>query len=961
MDTSTTNPRHLQAFRDPLTSETILIPTRFDNKTGEHVILWRDIQSKFRNVECIMLGNELVLSLVDDNFDLLKPERISYHPGAALDVVVPPLEPAVKLSYEIPSQASCSTVSTAGSPDPTTAHIHAPRENGEAISSMSAAQPSITAIEPTHACQMISTVESSSSTTLEHTQEHDSRRNCVSTVLQQLSNLTVATAQVMEKSPDTQSTVLITETQQSLQQLGQLVRRSPGCVSIPAQISTVTDIQNDQPVTVQDATFHVLQKILENQQHILNHQITLRNEVRAVARQTLEVPENSIPRLFVVLPKPRRRSDAILKPFRKQFRLFFLCDCGSHTESGRETYRHKIHLAMHEGYDLDKVDEFFDKYGTYVLTIMKMLKIGFTVAGVAVPGLAHLGIAQGIESTAKTLDMVSRNCRPLLDDASASLRNQIKGDNELVESTSKPGGMDFSNLKALYGSELRQLKSFLRHRDPERVLGNLNRMVTRDGDVRWVCNNHHPDRSAAVTHDFAAIVRAYNGSVSQDNTHFYVVIKNPDQAKKLYDRMVPGIQFLMITLQWEVAQEDLRTLESAATGAGITELILVICSRKSRRGIAKNMYNPLVQLMCNGHLKSLTILSSAGFYQRVNKFPIIMTSQLQELGIHSLFSPNSTSERSALKFILKQSPHLRSLLIATNDSCGVLEFLKVQISRFPNLEDISWKGPGFALVMELSQGKIQHVAMGVDSLDDLSQDGYKLIRQGGITELEICDPCLESPGTLLEPIILLLIAPKLAHVRLRVHPCLTTMVVDLITEARSNGSMGLPTGASRISVDWRHPRDFEDSRMDGIRLNIRENSSAPSIELRILDAMIPESRLPVFNLIQEYGWSIEMLETNRSFTDVHAMALDISTQERGSKIISLHLCPRSLTFAGLACMDRIIERSHNISDLRFNFLDLEDKAERKKAIHLLGRHKNRICSLSINGESADEWLSDIVQ
>ena len=70
MDTSATNPKHLQAFRDPLTSEIILIPTRFDNKTGEHVILWRDIQSRFRRIECIMLSNELVLPLVDDNFDL---------------------------------------------------------------------------------------------------------------------------------------------------------------------------------------------------------------------------------------------------------------------------------------------------------------------------------------------------------------------------------------------------------------------------------------------------------------------------------------------------------------------------------------------------------------------------------------------------------------------------------------------------------------------------------------------------------------------------------------------------------------------------------------------------------------------------------------------------------------------------------------------------------------------------
>jgi hypothetical protein len=70
MATSTGNEKILQEFRDPSTCKTVLIPTRFDNRTGEHIILWRDIQSRFKNAECIMLGDELVLSLVDDKFEL---------------------------------------------------------------------------------------------------------------------------------------------------------------------------------------------------------------------------------------------------------------------------------------------------------------------------------------------------------------------------------------------------------------------------------------------------------------------------------------------------------------------------------------------------------------------------------------------------------------------------------------------------------------------------------------------------------------------------------------------------------------------------------------------------------------------------------------------------------------------------------------------------------------------------
>lgn len=229
----------------------------------------------------------------------------------------------------------------------------------------------------------------------------------------------------------------------------------------------------------------------------------------------------------------------------------------SHTESGRHAYRHEIHLALHEGYDLENVDDFFKMYGPYVLTIMKILKIGFTVAGVVVPGLSHLGIIQGIESTAKTLDMASRNCRALFEDASTSLRNQIKGDNKIVE-TSRTDKMDFNNLKALYGSDLRQLGSFLRYRDPGRVLGNLNPMVTRDGDVRWVCNSHHlTEKSGEAMQNLKAVLIANNVTFKEHVSYVEVTINSSAQAKEVYEAIVRthGIRLLYIRLKWKVTQE----------------------------------------------------------------------------------------------------------------------------------------------------------------------------------------------------------------------------------------------------------------------------------------------------------------------------------------------------------------------------------------------------------------------
>ncbi|KAF9343094.1 hypothetical protein BGX34_007231, partial [Mortierella sp. NVP85] len=232
-----------------------------------------------------------------------------------------------------------------------------------------------------------------------------------------------------------------------------------------------------------------------------------------------------------------------------------------------------------------------------------MLKIGLTVASVVVPGLSHLGIVQGIESTAKTLDMVSRNCKSLIDDASTSLKNQIKGDNNLVERTSRTGQMDFDNLEALYGSKLRQLKSFLRHHDQEHELGNLNRMTTHDGDVRWVCNSHYlTDKSTKAIQNLKAIVTANNGTFNELDGYVGVTIESSTQAKELYEAIVwaPVIRILQIHLKWKVTQEDLQVFVAAATKAGITAIALRV-EFFNKQGILVHKSNmkchPLVQLM----------------------------------------------------------------------------------------------------------------------------------------------------------------------------------------------------------------------------------------------------------------------------------------------------------------------------------------------------------------------------
>ncbi|KAF9365962.1 hypothetical protein BGX34_007166 [Mortierella sp. NVP85] len=62
-------PDDLQPVRDPSTSRTELIPTHLDKDTEEYFVLWDDILDTFSNAEYIKCNGEVVLFMVDDNFE----------------------------------------------------------------------------------------------------------------------------------------------------------------------------------------------------------------------------------------------------------------------------------------------------------------------------------------------------------------------------------------------------------------------------------------------------------------------------------------------------------------------------------------------------------------------------------------------------------------------------------------------------------------------------------------------------------------------------------------------------------------------------------------------------------------------------------------------------------------------------------------------------------------------------
>jgi hypothetical protein len=58
-----------QAFRAQSSSKVVSIPTRYDGKSDQHVIRWKDIERYFKNAQYVMDGENVVLTLTGDDLE----------------------------------------------------------------------------------------------------------------------------------------------------------------------------------------------------------------------------------------------------------------------------------------------------------------------------------------------------------------------------------------------------------------------------------------------------------------------------------------------------------------------------------------------------------------------------------------------------------------------------------------------------------------------------------------------------------------------------------------------------------------------------------------------------------------------------------------------------------------------------------------------------------------------------
>ncbi|KAG0006680.1 hypothetical protein BGZ65_005235 [Modicella reniformis] len=690
-------------------------------------------------------------------------------------------------------------------------------------------------------------------------------------------------------------------------------------------------------------------------QSILEGLTVIQNQLKALLVQTYELHEFTVPRLFIVLPKVTRIRDNAFKPFYKQFRVFFLCECDEN----------EIHLAKHEGYDLDKPKEFFERYSSHIVKMMRLVKFGLIASSVVVSALSSSGLIGGIEDVAKKHAFAKMIAGSVLDKTIKHIQQQQGSLGGRADLTS--GDMSLNEREPLEGADLRRLQSYLIRNDSEQELANLYRTVTSEGHVKWVCKDHyHRTYGASAVQQLKAVVKQ-NGGKFFETEGKIVITLSKKQSKDFYEALseAPGIQELDITLCWDASMSDLRKLEVAINRTNIVGLtvdgtyfkkpLLDLFNHKRR-------YNPLMQIISNLRIQTMELKSFGNFFRHIR---ISSSMKAPKLRVLSIETNLSFKEPSHLMRILELYESLVEFRLECNKIDGTFDELIKWVSDFRNLRKVVIWYRNKSLTITVNEGKIKEVEAELSLSTQRYTDGLVQFANRRITKLVLRPTSVTAK--MREPLIdVIQDNTRLSEILIHYHSMHALSMIAWIKDARCS------TELQRLQLciavkPAAHMAHMEEPKCQDVITTIVDFSPTHFDRFDMTSDVILKNlqkRPNMFDsweLLGQYAWSIERLYANSKFGDEVARLLDQGTDRKSPKLKYLELNPRSLTDTGIESLSRVIARSEHLEQFVLTLNNLDEERERSKLGPLLGQHRLELTSLTARGKAPIQWISRIAE
>ncbi|KAF9342284.1 hypothetical protein BGX26_007871, partial [Mortierella sp. AD094] len=309
-----------------------------------------------------------------------------------------------------------------------------------------------------------------------------------------------------------------------------------------------------------------------------------------------------------------------------------------------------------------------------------LIKFGTSIAGHVVPTLASLKVVELVDSVQQTVESVTAKIDyslECIDKQLAKVQALSPGDFIDTEPRAVMSQQDLNNylnnVEGLEGVELRQLGSFLKTSEEDNLLGNLYRMTTTDGHVKWVCRDHYrAGYLEAHTQKLRDVIKLAGGQFDEQLGKVEITLKSGFAAAEFYDAItkVKGVLELIIDLSWECTRSDIEVLEDALKKSRVS--ILRLDLRQFRTSFSSNLlstsaqYEVLFRIREISNMKMIHIVVLPKEFIKLSRFQSKRPSHLCKLSFELVNARIGRKELGILAETLKTNSTLTTLNLGGN-------------------------------------------------------------------------------------------------------------------------------------------------------------------------------------------------------------------------------------------------------------------------------------------------------
>ncbi|KAF9381802.1 hypothetical protein CPB97_007571, partial [Podila verticillata] len=249
-------------------------------------------------------------------------------------------------------------------------------------------------------------------------------------------------------------------------------------------------------------------------------------------------------KLFIVLPSDLKSWDDA-DSSTHLFRLYFLCDNRMDVVARSGLQQH-VHLSNHPGYNLLQPQEFFCKYGDYVLRLLELVKHGYSDNAYDIPSDTS-AILWKFSHTSSTLNR--RTITSLVEKAIAHIQ-ALSPPKWIME----PG---------LTRNQSAAIKDFLEVQGPDNTEGNLHRYIDSGQHVSWRCQMHK-EQHFGWRHlkNLRTYIDGRRGRVDMQQGILQVQLKSFSETDQFHQHLsdIRHLFNLSIKLNWNTTRSEMEKL-----------------------------------------------------------------------------------------------------------------------------------------------------------------------------------------------------------------------------------------------------------------------------------------------------------------------------------------------------------------------------------------------------------------